>query len=209
MRAKLFNQNGEAIGEIELPREVFGQRFNPDLVHQVVTAQMANQRQGTAHTKDRKEVSGGGRKPWPQKHMGRARHGSIRSPIWRHGGVSHGPRSERIWKKKIPQKMRRKALFSILSQKFLDNELVFVDDIRLNRVSTKELLDILDKLKLVSKKTLIILPRMDRNIILSARNIKNVSTAQATDINCLQLLSFKHLLFLRGSLDKIKERFLK
>jgi len=117
MLVKVYNAKGEVVGETELPSEIFNVEFNPDLVHQVVVSQMANKRQPIAHTKDRSEVSGSGRKIWPQKGLGRARHGDIRAPIFRHGGVAHGPRKEKIYKVKIPKKMKRKALFMVFIAK--------------------------------------------------------------------------------------------
>jgi len=209
MKVDVFNQKGEKVGKTELPSEIFGVKINPDLVWQVVVSQQANKRQGTAHTKTRAEVSGGGRKPWPQKHMGRARHGSIRSPIWRHGGVAHGPRKEKIWKKKIPKKMRREALFMALSGKLKDNELILVDKIELEKPKTKEMVKILENLKLKGKSTLICLPKVDEKIILAARNIPKVATIEARNLNCLDLLSFKYLLMPLESVEKIKQTFLK
>jgi len=209
MKVDVFNQKGEKVGKTELPSEIFGVKINPDLIWQVVVSQQANKRQGTANTKTRAEVSGGGRKPWPQKHMGRARHGSIRSPIWRHGGVAHGSRKERIWKKKIPKKMKRKALFMALSGKLKDNELILVDKIELEKPKTKEMVKILENLKLKGKSTLICLPKVEKNIILAARNIPKVATIEARNLNCLDLLSFKYLLMPLESVEKIKQTFLK
>jgi large subunit ribosomal protein L4 len=170
---------------------------------------MANKRQGTAHTKDRSEVSGGGRKPWRQKGLGRARHGSIRSPIWRKGGVVHGPRKERIWKKKIPKEMKKKALFMVLSSKAKDKELILLDDLKIKESKTKLMKEILEKLPLDKKSVLIALPKMDKKIILAARNLPKVSTIQAKDLNCLDLLSFKYLLLPLESVKVIEKTFLK
>jgi len=209
MLVKTYNQNGEIIGETELPSEIFDVKFNGDLVHQVVVSQMADKRQGTAHTKTRAEVSGGGRKPWRQKGLGRARHGSIRSPIWRKGGIVHGPRKERIWEKKIPKKMRRKALFMVLSSKVKDNELILLDDLKLEKGKTKLMKEILEKLPCAKRSILIALPKMDKNLILAARNLPKVATIQAKDLNCLTLLSFKYLLLPLESVKVIKKTFLK
>jgi len=122
---------------VELPDRVFGLKWNADLVHQVVTSYAANQRRGTAHAKTRGEVRGGGRKPWRQKGTGRARHGSIRSPIWKGGGVTHGPRSEKDYTKKINKKMAKKALWTVLSAKARDNEIVVLDDIKFAEAKTR------------------------------------------------------------------------
>ena len=118
MEAKIYNQKGEIARTINLPEEVFGVKWRSDLVHQVVEGMRSNARSGTAHAKDRSEVRGGGKKPWKQKGTGRARHGSSRSPIWIGGGVTHGPLKDKNYKRKISQKMRVEALFSVLSRKF-------------------------------------------------------------------------------------------
>src|SRR3989344_4389677 len=124
MEAKIYNQDGKESGKMDLPAKIFGLKWNSDLVHQVVVAMMGNARIPWAHTKNRGEVSGTGKKPWKQKGTGQARHGSRRSPIWVCGGVAHGPRNERKYDRKINKKMRAKALFTVLSQKFKDGELV-------------------------------------------------------------------------------------
>lgn len=131
MKTNIYNQSGVKSGDIELNENVFNYAWNGDLVHQVLHSQMSNQRANTAHTKDRSEVSGGGAKPWAQKGTGRARHGSSRSPIWRHGGVTHGPRNDRNYKETIPRVMKNRALFALLSQKLRDGKLLFVDNIEL------------------------------------------------------------------------------
>lgn len=209
MKVEIFNQNGEGIGKTDLPSEIFEVKLNPDLVWQVAISQAANKRLPRAHTKDRSEVSGGGRKPWPQKGLGRARHGSIRSPLWRHGGVTFGPRKEKILKKKIPKKMKRKALFMVLSQKAKDGELVVVDEFKLDKPKTKIFYQILKKLPLKKINALIALPKTNRNLILAARNIPKVKTILAKDLNCLDLLSFKYLVLPVESIEVIKKTFLK
>jgi len=170
---------------------------------------MANRRKVLANTKDRGEVSGGGRKPWRQKHTGRARHGSIRSPIWRHGGVAMGPTKERVFKKKINKKMKRIALFMVLSEKAKNNLLIIIDGLKLEKVKTKLMTDVLKKFPSREDNTLILLPEMDKNIILAARNIPNIKVQQVKDINCLDLLSFKYLILLKNSIKTIKETFIK
>jgi len=220
MKIAVYNQKGEKIGTTLLPKEIFEIKMNPDLVHQVIISQMANQRKIIAHTKDRSEVRGGGRKPWQQKGLGRARHGSIRSPLWKGGGVTFGPRKERVFKKNIPKKMRRKALFMALSDKVKNNFLILVDKLKINQPKTKLISQIIEnlKLKLSTIRTqkdfkrgsiLIALPEMDKNIILAARNIIKLKTIQAKDLNCLDLLSFKYLIVPKESIKVIKKTFMK
>ncbi|MCD6148803.1 50S ribosomal protein L4 [bacterium] len=208
MKLPAYNQNGEKIEEIELPDEIFNVRFNPDLVHQVVVSQMANRRKVIAHTKDRGEVSGGGRKPWRQKGLGRARHGSIRSPLWRHGGITFGPRKEKVFKKKIPKKMKRKALFMVLSEKARNNCLILLDNLNIKEPKTKLAREVLKKLSINNQSALVALPSVDKNLILSLNNLPNVQSIQAKDITALDLLSFKYLIMLKDSIKVIKETFL-
>ncbi len=137
MKVTIYNQNKEKTEEIELPKEIFDVQMNADLVHQVVVSQMANRRKVIAHTKDRGDVRGGGKKPWRQKGTGRARHGSRRSPIWKGGGVTFGPTNERVYKKEIPKKMQRKALMMVLSAKIKSNSFLILDKINLKESKTK------------------------------------------------------------------------
>jgi len=143
MKVSVYDQQGKEIGTTLLPKEIFDVKLNPDLVHQVATSQMANRRQVIAHTKDRGEVRGGGKKPWRQKGTGRARHGSIRSPLWKGGGVTFGPTKERNFKKIIPKKMKRKALFMVLSAKAKENLLIILDTLKLPLPKTKVISQIL------------------------------------------------------------------
>jgi large subunit ribosomal protein L4 len=214
MIAKIYNTEGKIVGETELPSEIFDVEFNPDLVHQVVVSQMANKRKPIAHTKNRAEVSGSGRKIWPQKHLGRARHGDMRAPIFRHGGVAHGPRKEKIYKVKIPKKMRKKALFMVLSQKARDNELILLDDLKVDQPKTKVMAKIIQNLRekignFKKGSVLIALPKKDEKLILAARNIPKVGVLEARNLNCLDLLNYKFLLMPKESIEKIKETFLK
>jgi len=214
MKATLYNQQGEEIGTTLLSKEVFDVKTNNDLLHQVIVSQMANRRKVIAHTKDRGEVRGGGKKPWRQKGTGRARHGSIRSPLWRGGGVTFGPRKEKVFKKKIPKKMKRKALFMVLSDKFKNDLLIFLDRLKLEKTKTKFLAELIgnwrSKIKNFKKgSTLIILPTYDKNIILSARNIPGVDTTWAGNLNALDLLSYKYLVMTKDSIKIIKDTFTK
>ena len=214
MLVNTYNQKGEKVGQTLLPREIFGVEINPDLVHQVVVSQMANRRKVIAHTKTRGEVRGGGKKPWRQKGTGRARHGSIRSPIWKGGGVVFGPRKEKIFKKEIPKKMKRKALFMILSAKAKENLLILLDSLKIEKPKTKLIVDLIENLRLKIENfkkgsILIIAPKKDELIYRAGRNIPDVGIAEARNINTLDLLSFKYLLVPKETIKVIKEIFLK
>jgi large subunit ribosomal protein L4 len=138
METKIYNIQGKEAGTVKLPENIFGLPWNADLVHQVVTAMRANARGPIAHTKDRGEVRGGGKKPWAQKGTGRARHGSSRSPIWKGGGVTHGPRNDKSYTQKINKQARQKALLVTLSRKFKDGEIIFIDSLEMNAPKTKD-----------------------------------------------------------------------
>lgn len=209
MKAIVYNQEGKKTDEISLPKEIFDIKLNSDLLHQIVVSQMANKRQITAHTKDRSEVRGGGKKPWRQKGTGRARHGSIRSPLWRGGGVTFGPRKDRIFAKDIPKKMRRKALFMVLSEKAKGNLLVILDKIQIVQPKTKEFAKTLRKLPCKENSCLIALPEYDKKVFLSARNIKKISIVEARNLNVIDLMSSKYLLMEKDTIKTIKETFLK
>ena len=209
MLVNTYDQNGKEVGQTRLPSEIFGVKMNTDLLHQVIASQMANRRQASAHTKNRGEVSGGGKKPWRQKGTGRARHGSTRSPIWVGGGVTFGPRKEKVFQKAIPDKMRIKALFMALSAKAKTNSLIILDELEAEKPKTKLMAEMLKKLPCKGKTSLIALPKMDKNLILTARNIPNVRTLQAKDLNSLDLLSFEYLIMPKESVKIIKETFLK
>lgn len=208
MKITVYNQEGKEIGQTLLPKEVFDVKMNTDLVHQVMVSQMANLRRVIAHTKDRGEVRGGGRKPWRQKGTGRARHGSRRSPLWIGGGVTFGPTKERVFKKKINKKMRRKALLIVLSAKVKNNLLLVLDKLNLEEPKTKLMAKILEKLP-VKGSSLLILPKIEKNIIKAAKNLPNVKTITARNLNVLDSLSFKYLVIPKESIKVIQETFVK
>jgi len=209
MKTMVYNQKGEEVGEIELPKDIFEVEMNSDLVHQAVLVQRGNQRRKIAKTKDRSEKRGGGRKPWRQKGTGRARAGSNRSPIWRGGGVTFGPTGGEVFERKITKKMKRKALFMVLSAKAKGNLLLILDDLKVEKTKTKPVKEIFDKLFLKKGSGLVALPKLDKNIVLSARNIPKVRVSQAKDLNILDLLSCKYLLMPREAIKVIKETFAK
>lgn len=205
----VYNQEGKVVSATLLPKEIFEIPVNTDLIHQVVVSQMANKRIPIAHTKTRAEVRGGGKKPWRQKGTGRARAGSIRSPIWRGGGVTFGPRKTRVFKKKIPKKMRKKALFMVLSAKAKENLIIILDSLKINKPKTRLMAEILNKLPIRNVSCLLALPKKEESIIRAARNIPKVKTIQARDLNTLDLLSFKYLLLPKESIKVINDTFLK
>ncbi len=209
MKYEVFDQSGKKIDEILLPKEIFGVKVDPDLIHQVVVSQMANRRKIIAHTKGRGEVRGGGKKPWRQKGTGRARHGSIRSPLWKGGGVTFGPTKERVFKKKIPKKMKRLALFMVLSSKAQDNSLILLDKLKIEKAKTKLMAEIFRRLPSKGKSSLLTLSGIDKNLILATRNLPEVRTIQAKDLNCFDLLSMKYLIMPKEVIKVIKEIFLK
>lgn len=204
MEATVYNLKGEKFGTVTLPETVFGVAWNGDLVHQVVMAMQANARTPVAHTKNRGEVSGGGKKPWRQKGTGRARHGSIRSPIWVGGGVAHGPRNDKNYSQKINKKMRSKALYTALSQKMRDNEILFVDSVFLQEAKTKEAKQVLGNLAKVkgfeplatkrNNAALIALDVANENTVRGFRNFGSIATMLAADLNPVRLLSYKYLI---------------
>ncbi len=200
MESKLYNISGKEAGVIEIPESIFGLPWNADLVHQVVTSMQANARPNVAHTKDRGEVRGGGKKPWQQKGTGRARHGSSRSPIWKGGGTTHGPRSERNYSVKINRSMSRKALLVVLSRKYKDGEVIFVDSLETGApksAEAKKALMALGKNFVGFNKprnaAMIVLPARNVPTIKSYRNFGNIAVEEARNLNPLSVLSAKYL----------------
>lgn len=186
MRLPMCDSAGKAVDAIEVSDGLFGVPMNQALVHQVAVSHMANARQGTSATKTRGMVSGGGSKPWRQKHTGRARQGSTRSPQWRGGGVVFGPHP-RDYTQRIPKKMNRGAIRCILSQKARDEKLLIVKDIQLSQAKTKEMTRLLSNLGVTSP-ALIVTSAPQRDVIVSARNLERVKTLPAPQINALDLL---------------------
>lgn len=185
---KVYNLAGEAIEQLELSEQVFGVTPNVAVLHQVVTAQLVNRRQGTASTKTRSEVSGGNKKPYKQKGTGRARQGSTRSPQFRHGGVVWGPRPH-AYHHDVPKKMRRLAIRSVLSDKVANDNLIVVNEMAMDAPSTRGMLAVLEKWPAIQgKRVLMMLPQRDENVVLSARNIPSAKVQHVSSINVVELL---------------------
>lgn len=205
--AVIYNQDGKNAGSLKLPETIFGLPWNADLVHQVAVSYAANKRLPVAHTKDRSEVRGGGKKPWQQKGTGRARHGSSRSPIWRGGGITFGPRKERNFEQKINKKMRTKALFTVLSKKNREGEVFFIEDLRVKEAKTKNARLILSNLSkntgletLLSKKNnsaVIYFAGKNTEGFRALRNFKNISASEVRNINVLDILNAKNVLIVK------------
>ncbi len=206
MKIKVYNLEGKAAGEVELPERIFNVPANEDLIHQVVVAQMANSREVIADTKDRGEVSGGGKKPWKQKGTGRARHGSTRSPIWKGGGVTFGPTTERNYSKRINKKMKAKALFMVLSEKFKEEKILVLDEIKLEKPSTKEMINSFDKLS-IKTKALLALGEKNDNVLKSVCNIPNISVIASDSINVVDILKNDIFVVNKEGLKKIEETY--
>ena len=205
-RVSLYNVNGDQLGEVELNNEVFGVPVNSFVLHDVVVKHLAGRRRGTSDTKTRGEVSGGGRKPWRQKGTGRARHGSIRSPLWRGGGIIFGPHP-RDYSYTIPKKVRRLAIKSALSSKVEGSKILVLDELKLERPKTREILGILDNLK-VTECVLLVTAVKDENVFKSARNIPGVKSVTVKGLNVYDLLAFDTLIITRDALARVEEALL-
>ena len=205
MKAKVFTQDGKEKGTVDLPEEIFGVEVNNALLHLVIKSILANRRQGTAKTKGRTEVSGGGRKPFRQKGTGRARAGSNTSPIWVRGGKAFGA-IPKNYGGTIPKKMRRAALCSALSSREKDEKVLIIEQMNLEEPKTKRVNDLLNVLSLLDKRNLLIIGEDDRNIFLSGRNIKNVQIKLVKEINAYDVLNNENIVFSAENLiEKVKE----
>ncbi len=199
----VYNIEGKKVSTIDLKEEIFGIKPNEKVVHSVLVNYLANQRQGTANTKTRSEVSGGGRKPWRQKGTGRARQGSIRAPQWFKGGIALGPKP-RSFTYRVNKKERQLAIKSVLSSKVIENNLVVVDKISFDEIKTKNMVTALSNLK-VEGKTLILLPEKNENVQKSARNIEGVKTTLVNTINVYDLLKYNKLVLTVDSVKSLEE----
>ncbi len=221
METQIYNQKGKSVGSLKLPESIFGVAWNGDLVHQVVTAMQANARTPVAHTKTRGEVRGGGKKPWKQKGTGRARHGSSRSPIWKGGGITHGPRNEKNYDQKINKKMKAKALYTVLSEKLRKGQILFVEELALKNIKTKDAVAVMKDLsgvkgfeKIIGGKkpnTYITVPAKGDTLKKSFSNIPTVTLDEVRNINPVALLASRYIIisqptesiaFLGGKMEK-------
>lgn len=205
-KVKVYNVKGKETGSKELNDDLFAITPNIALIHQAVETQMANARLPLAHTKERGEVSGGGRKPWRQKGTGRARHGSIRSPLWVGGAVTFGPRKNRNWKKSINKKMKRRALYMCLSDKVMEEKLLLLDKLELAEAKTKNVKDILKSLP-IDKKVLIVLDKQNQNLVKATNNLKNIKVILADSLNCVDLLNYPTVLMLEPAVEIIEKTY--
>ena len=208
MKVAVYDMQGDVVGEVELPAEIFEAPIRPDLMHQAYLRQMANARRGTHHARTRSEVRGGGRKPWRQKGTGRARQGSIRAPQWVGGGVVHGP-TPRSYEQKMPRKMRRAALRSALSLKAQENAIVVVDDLTLPEPKTRHMAVALDRLTDETDTVLVLLPESPQTnahyqgVYLATRNLPYAKTLVASYLNIRDLLGFDKIVMPKAALDVI------
>ncbi len=212
MEAPVYNLNNEQVGTVQLPDDVFGSKWNPTLVKQVVAAQLANARSPWAHARSRAEVRGGGRKPWRQKGTGRARHGSTRSPLWVGGGKSHGPRNERDYSQKVNKKMKRVALFSALSRKMRDGEVKVFDAFALEAPKTKVLASALSAILSMQKRAkrydvLLVGKADNKNLFRASSNLQKAKAIDAASLNVVDILNHKNLFLEKKAVETIAKHY--
>ena len=206
MEVKLYNQEGAEVGKVELKPELFEIEPNEGLVHQYVVTYLARQRQGNASTKKRAEVRGGGRKPWRQKGTGRARAGTIRSPLWRGGGTVFGP-APRLYGNAMPKKMKRIAIRSVVANRAQADRIKVLDQIKLDEIKTKSIVNLLDRFDLGDKKCLILDEGHNEKCVLSCRNLEKVMFSRASLANGYDLLNADYIVITKAGLDKVHEVF--
>ena len=204
---KVLNMNGEQVDTLALSEKVFGADVNEAVLHAAVRAYLLNQRHGTQSTLTRSEVSGGGRKPWKQKGTGRARQGSTRSPQWTHGGIALGPKP-RSYTTKLNKKVKQLALFSALSAKVADNEMIVVDAITASEFKTKTMVAMLTAIG-AGKKSLVVLESPDAMVVKSLGNIAGVKVAYANTLNAYDILNCNSIVFAKNAVAKIEEVYAK
>lgn len=206
MKLDVLDIKGNKVASMDLKGSMYSFEPNDDVLRQYIRVYYANQRQGTSSTKDRGEVSGGGRKPWKQKHTGRARQGSIRSPIWVHGGVAFGPKPK-SWRIDTNKKTKMIAFLSVLVDKLSKNKVIVLDDIKMNEPKTKSFVRILADLKIQDPKVLIVWNEKNENLIKSSMNIPGIHLAYAGNINAFDLLKADTIIFIKDALKVVEERY--
>lgn len=206
MKIPLYTQEGSQKGEVDVSDKIFGVKTNKALIHRVMLMQLANKRHPIAHTLTKGEVRGGGKKPYRQKHTGRARQGSNRSPHFKGGGVAFGPRNERNFQTKIPKRERRLALFTALSEKAKSQNISALEGYSVETPKTKLFANFISKLPF-QKKILFVLPGKDTAIVRSSKNISRVKTVQVNYLNIVDILNHQDVIFLKDSLKKLEETF--
>ena len=224
LTVSVYNQDGQEAGNFSLPLEIFGLKVNANLIAQAARAQRANSRENIAHAKDRSEVRGGGKKPWKQKGTGRARHASIRSPLWGGGGVTFGPRKEKNFAVKINKKMKRQALFMALSGKLRDGELIILEDLNLKEAKTKEMAQIMKNIfgalalardksptkvgtPIRTSSAMIVLAKNDEAVVRATRNLPKIRTIGVNSLNIVDLLSVRYLVMPKATVERIRKIF--
>jgi len=206
LTAELYSADGAPVGGVDLNPDIFGIEPNLAVMHQVVTAQLAAARAGTHSTKTRAEVRGGGRKPWRQKGLGRARHGSTRSPSWIGGGVAHGPKP-RDYSYPLPKKVRKVALRSVIAGRIQEGNFIVVEDFSFEKPKTKQAVEFLKNLGLENEKVLIVVPSdLDVNTYLSFRNLPKAKLLPIEGLNVYDVLCYDKCIFFKSTLPKLEER---
>ncbi|RJQ26981.1 50S ribosomal protein L4 [Candidatus Parcubacteria bacterium] len=204
MNIDVFNQSHEKVSELTLSK-AFEKKWNPDLVHQVVVSYISNKRAPLAHVKDRSEVRGGGKKPHAQKHTGRSRHGSSRSPLWSGGGITHGPRSnEKNFDKKINKKMKHGALLSALSKKVVDGEILVVDSLSFEDKKTKSVSTMFKKFFTRKPSVLIVTGKENKTVFQAARNIPKTDIMRVSELNVFDVMQHKVVMFEKSAIETVK-----
>ncbi len=203
MLVDVYNKENKKVDSFDLDEKLFKIEWRPDLVHEVLVAQLANRRQKLAHTKNRGEVRGGGRKPWRQKGTGRARHGSLRSPLFVGGGVVFGPRKEKDYSKKVNKKVKRLALLSLISKKLADGYLKIIDDLNLEERKTKKVEEILKNFFEKPKSILFVLSLNNKTFALAARNLPKIYCLKPNNLDVYSLLSYRYLFFEKAAVEEL------
>lgn len=206
MQIDLYSKDGKVTGQVELPADIFEIEPNEHAMHLAVVAYLTNRRQGTAKTKTKAQVSGGGKKPWRQKGRGTARSGSSRSPIWVGGGTIHGPQP-RDYNFKLPKKVKRLARKSAFSTRASEKNIMVVEDFSFDSIKTKSMSEVLSNLNIIFEKTLVLLPQSDDVVFLSSRNIPGLSVYPADKVSTYDILNHKYILVFKGAIDTIVKTF--